>query len=119
MRRLKLLDRATQVCDRITFPGMIFEVGTSSRKVWMRVRCPEGRCTQTGKPMSWTGRKWLLSVHMTETELALTAFKALLTAYEHEARELFKVDGYAVLDSHYSINEMVAFARNASLDGRD
>jgi hypothetical protein len=69
--------------------------------------------------MPWNGRKWLLSPHMTETEIVLTAFKAVLTAYEHEAREQFKVDGFAVLDSHYSINDMVRFAREASLDGRN
>lgn len=119
MRRLKLLDRATAVCDRLSFPGYQFQVGTSSRKIWLRVHCPKGTCNVTGKPMPWNGRKWLLSPHMTETEIVLTAFKAVLTAYEHEARELFKVDGFAVLDSHYSINEMVAFARNASLDGRN
>lgn len=56
---------------------------------------------------------------MTETEIVLTAFKAVLTAYEHEAREQFKVDGYAILDSHYSVNDMVNFAKLAELDGRD
>ena len=117
-RRLKLLDRTNLVLDRIAFPGMQFECGLSSRKVWLRVRCVEGRCTQTGEPYSWTGRKWLLSTYMTETEIVLTAFKALLTAYEHEARELFKVDGFAILDSHYSVNDMVRFARQAELDGR-
>jgi hypothetical protein len=56
---------------------------------------------------------------MTETEIVLTAFKAVLTAYEHEARENFKVDGFAVLDSHYSVDDMVNFAKVATLDGRN
>jgi hypothetical protein len=117
-RRTKLIDRACNVAKRIQFPRMQFQVGTSSRKVWVRVHCPNGTCNVTGQPMAWNGRKWLLSPHMTETEIVLTFFKALLTAYEHEARELFKVDGVAVLDSHYSIDDMVRFAKTASLDGR-
>lgn len=118
MRRLKLLDRATQICDRLTFPDLAFQVGTSSRKVWLRVHCPNGTCNVTGVPMPWNGRKWLLSPYMTETEIVLTAFKAVLTAYEHEARENFKVDGFAILDSHYSVDDMVRFAKTAALDGR-
>lgn len=119
MRKKKLLDRARQTCARLSFPRLNFQVGTSSRKVWLRVHCPQGKCNVTGLPMSWSGRKWLLSPHMTETEIVMTAFKAVLTAYEHEAREKFLVDGYAVLDSHYSINDMVRFAQEANLDGRD
>jgi hypothetical protein len=118
MRKLKLMDRATAILDRVEFPSLEFDVGAKGTTVWLRVRCPQGRCTVSGKPFAWTGRKWILSRYMTDTEIVLTAFKALLTAYEHEARELFKVDGYAILDSHYSVDDMVNLARTAELDAR-
>lgn len=118
-RKLALVDRATAILERITFPGLQFAVGVSSRKVWLRVECHEGTCNVTGDPMRWNGRKWLLSPHMTDTEIVWTAFKAVLTAQEHETRELFKVDGVAVADSHVSIDQLVAFVKGAELDGRD
>src|SRR4051812_18073238 len=33
------------------------------------------------------GRKWMLSPHMTKSEVIQTAFKAIMTALEHETRE--------------------------------
>jgi hypothetical protein len=118
MRQLKLMDRVTAVLDRITFPGLEFDVGAKQSTIWLRVRCPDGVCTVTGKPFPWTGRKWIISRYMTDTEIVLTTFKAILTAYEHEAREQFKVDGHAILDSHYSVDDMVNLAQSATLDAR-
>lgn len=118
MAKRKFLDKAADVLARIDYPGYTFQLSDNPRKPWLRVHCDEGTCNVTGEPMSWNGRKWLLSVHMTETEIVWTAFKAVLTALEHEARELFTVDGVAVADSHLSINEMVSFARAAQSDGR-
>lgn len=60
-------------------------------------------CHDTGKPISWKGRKWYVSKHATGSELVLTAFKAFLTALEHEAREDFKFQGIRVLDPHVSV----------------
>jgi hypothetical protein len=38
----------------------------------------------------WRGRKWRVSKYSTEREVVGTAFAALLTALEHEARESFR-----------------------------
>jgi hypothetical protein len=38
-------------------------------------------------------RKWLLSAHMTKTEIVNTAWFAVKTAIEHEAREEFFYQG--------------------------
>lgn len=46
------------------------------------------------------GRKWLLSEHMTDGEVVQTAFKAIITAEEHECREAFKYRGQAVFGPH-------------------
>lgn len=51
-------------------------------------------------------RKWLLSVHMTKTELVETAWKAVRMAEEHEAREQFKYKGQAIFNSHISVDKL-------------
>jgi hypothetical protein len=74
---------------------------------FLRVYCDDGVCNITGEPKTWAGRKWLLSEYMTAGEIVQTAFKALMTAIEHEAREQFLYKGVAVLDPHYDIEKLV------------
>lgn len=44
---------------------------------------------------------------MTESELVLTAFKAALTAEEHECRERFQYRGRRVLNPHVSVRALM------------
>ena len=53
------------------------------------------------------GRKWLLSPHMTKSELVQTAFKAVLTAEEHEARENFFYQGKPVFGPHLDVEALL------------
>lgn len=55
----------------------------------------------------WTGRKWLLSPHMTRSEIVQTAFKAVMTAMEHEVRELFFYKSKAIFGPHYDVDALV------------
>jgi hypothetical protein len=66
-------------------------------------------------PTPWTGRRWLLSPKMTETELVYTAFKAILAAEEHEARECFLYEGVAVCGPHYSVRDIIDLCRTRRL----
>lgn len=52
----------------------------------------------------WTGRKWLLSEHMTKSEVVQTAFKAVMTAEEHETREKFLYKDKAIFGPHYDVD---------------
>ena len=52
------------------------------------------------------GRKWFLSPYMTESEVVGTAFKAVLTAEEHEAREKFKWRGRSVFGPHIDVESL-------------
>lgn len=65
-------------------------------------------CIVTGEMKVHKGRKWLLSVHMTETELFNTAFKAIQAAEEHEMRERFLIDDTAVFNPHVDLNDLAA-----------
>lgn len=58
-----------------------------------------------------TGRKWRLSQHMTDSEIVLTAWKAVLTAEEHEARERFRFQGARIFGPHISVYKLAEVAR--------
>lgn len=65
------------------------------------------RDVKTGH-MCWQhGRKWYLSLHMTESELVLTAFKAAVTCEEHECRENFTYCGKRILSPHISVRALL------------
>ncbi|WP_420381687.1 hypothetical protein [Novosphingobium sp.] len=109
------LSRLATLVERCEYPAFDFVTGMDgdqeAPQYWLRIECPGGFCTKTGEPMDWCGRKWRLSQHMTDGEVVFTVFKALITALEHEAREMFKFDGEAVADSHIDIHALVAFLK--------
>lgn len=58
------------------------------------------------------GRKWALSKYMTKSEVVQTAFKAITTAEEHEARENFKYRHKAIFHPHYDVDTLVTISDN-------
>jgi hypothetical protein len=97
------------ILNRIEYPGfdltVNFERGTGM--IYLQVACDEGTCNISGKPLSWTGRKWRLSPYMTDGEVVQTAFMAVMAANEHETREKFTYRGVSVFDPHYDIEKLV------------
>lgn len=117
-------ERLRSVVARIKYPGLRFEIVREDGKAWhgddpnwrptLRVACDNGVNNMTGATgYSWTGRKWPLSIHMTDGEVVQTAWLALLVALEHEAREQFTFMGVSVLDPHYDIHKLVALRRTS------
>lgn len=122
-------DHFLALAQRITYPGLTIEVVWETAHMtpsimgemagqevhcghYLRVSAPDGLCTSTGEPLPWKGRKWRLSRHMTDWEFVSTALKAILTSLEHEARELFRVDGVAVADSHLDLDRLISFRQS-------
>ena len=64
------------------------------------------------------GRKWYVSPYMTESEVVQTAFKAIQTAIEHEARETFKYRGHAIYGPHFSADKLVQLCQQNALETR-
>lgn len=56
-----------------------------------------------------TGRKWIISHHATRSELVQTAFKAVITAEEHEARETFTYKRQPIFGPHYSVDFLASY----------
>lgn len=114
------LQRVDRVLGATTLPfGWTLRAAYDGGAVVVQVRCAEGTDNVTGEQLEWTGRKWLLSRHMTAGEIAQTVLKAALTAAEHEIRELLLFDGQPVFDPHYDIGKLVELrARPDSLKER-
>ncbi len=102
---MKTVARFREVLARISYKSWHFHVGQKGDVVFLQVRAASF-CNVSGAPIHWAGRKWILSPNMSANEIVQTAFKAVLTAEEHEARELFLYLERAVFDPHFDLDEL-------------
>jgi hypothetical protein len=108
-----------QILDTVHYKDWRFAL-TYDGSIWLKIKCPNGICNVSGEAWAWSGRKWRLSEYMTKSELVQTAFKAVLTAEEHECRENFKYRGASIFDPHYDVDKLVDLRqRHDALDERD
>lgn len=116
-------ERLNTVLSRTTYPGFRFvvrgEYGRNDQGRYLQVECVEGKCTVTGEPLEWRGRKWPISSHMTDSEVVQTCFLAVMTAMEHEARESFRYRGVTIFAPHFNVEKLVGFASADVLDIRE
>lgn len=62
-------------------------------------------------------RKWLVPPTMSKSEIVSTAFKAALTAEEHECREAFRYKNKKVFGPHFDVDLLAEIAgKKANLD---
>lgn len=92
------------ILSHVTFGHWVFEYRSHNGFPEMRVREPEGHNNDDGSPLDWKGRWWPLSRHAVKDEVVLTAFKSVLTAVEHETRELFLYRGRRILGPHMNVD---------------
>jgi hypothetical protein len=97
----------------------IVEIREVFTPIWfIRIKAQEGTCNVTGEPLSWTGRKWYVSQHSTDSEVLQTILKAYLTALEHEAREMFLYRGQPIFDPHFDVEALHLLRVVGMLDTR-
>ncbi len=113
---MKTLDMALHIID-VKFPGYKFCVHRHDAHIYLQAEF-HSPCTNTGQLTLQKTRKWQLSEHMTESELIQTAFKCVLTALEHEAREQFTYKGRAVYGPHFDVNALIDLCDNNMLETR-
>lgn len=99
-------ERFREILSRVAYKGWDFHVGQDESRCYLQVRFPT-TCTYAGTPCVAHGRKWLLSPHMTVSEVVTTAMKAVLTAEEHEARERFRYRGRVIFGPHIDVEALV------------
>jgi hypothetical protein len=64
-----------------------------------------------GERQLYDGRKWHISHSATESEIVQTAFKAVVTWQEHEARDRFTYKGARPFSPHFDIEGLVELYR--------
>lgn len=86
---------------------------------YLQISDQKGTCNVTGEPLTWKGRKWRLSWHMTKSEVVQTALMATLAAVEHETREQFLYKGQPIFDPHYDVEDLHLLRAANMLDARN
>lgn len=107
--------------NECSYPGFGFHVGTEDGgdvPPYLQVVCADGVDNVTGQPSSWRGRKWRLSWYMTKSEVVQTAFFAVMTAIEHEARERFTYRGRAIFQPHWNVDVLANLMAITPVDAR-
>lgn len=98
--------RLRKIIERLEYKDWTFIIGKDGIGLWflqMRLSTPHAT---TDKTTEWSGRKWRMSMHMTQSEIVQTALKAILAAEEHEARERFLYKGRAIFGPHMSVERL-------------
>lgn len=103
-----------EIVSNCKFEDWLLEVKMDGDRPYLQVHVLNGKDSETGLPMEWTGRKWMLSPHMVPNEVVTTAFKAVMTAMEHEIRESFRYKGVAIYNPHLDPDALVDFVSNSA-----
>lgn len=117
---MKTSTEITSILRQCSFPGYTFVLLTlygnpSAFYLQARFKAPNAI---TGDVEDQATRKWLLSPHMTRSEIVQTALKCVLSSVEHEARETFKYRDHAIFGPHFSVDALVDLRRAEFLDVR-
>ena len=100
-----LIERASLVLADVKFGDYTFEVREGHGGVFLRASYLEPD-VYTGEVELQQTRKWLLSPHMTKSEIVQTAFKCCWTSFEHRCREGFLYKGRRVFGPHFDVDDL-------------
>lgn len=107
-----------RIVSLVKFDPWNITVRFDDKRPYLQVHDHNARCNVTGAFAPWSGRKWFLSLHITETEVVKTALKAVLSAQEHETLERFTYKGVTVFDPHISVVDLITIRETCPLDSR-
>ena len=107
------------ILSEVQFRDWTFHVGADQHgDAWLQVRFIDADSTDVHRTFLQQCRKWRLSPHMTKSEVVQTAFLAVLTAVEHEAREHFKYRGHAIFGPHFDVDDLASLCAATKFDER-
>ena len=105
--------------NEVKFKDWQFNITKNENYFYLQIKVV-GRDNTNGRFHTWKSRKWLLSQHMTKSEFIQTAFKAVMTAMEHEIREQFRYKGESIFGGHFNVDLLRELCQSDnSLDVRD
>lgn len=94
-----------------------YERAEGRDRPYLQIQCDD-KCTQTGDDYRWHGRKWFLSIYMTDSEVIQTCWLAAKTAMEHELREKFRWEGECIFRPHFNIRALHEISRDNRVETR-
>lgn len=99
---------AREILSRVAFKDWTFYLAEENDRLWIQVRYLEADVDRDPSTLEIQhGRKWFVSRHATPSELVQTAFKAVATSMEHQAREHFTYRGARVFGPHFDVEQLV------------
>ena len=102
-----LIARATSLLRDVRYTDHVFTVRAGHGGTFLQACYWEADSTNPGILEPQFTRKWLLSPHMTDSEIVFTAFKCCLTSAEHRCRENFHFRDQQIMSPHLSIYDLV------------
>ncbi len=99
------LERVHGVLRKLKFQDWKFVAAERGGMVYIKATWA-APCNVTGTPSQQVSRRWLIRPEASEMEIVQTAFKLVITALEHEAREQFAWHGRAVLGPHQNLDQL-------------
>src|SRR5579862_3935883 len=106
-----------EILECVTYPGYEFVVMQEFSWSWLQGRY-WAEDVDTGVMALQSTRKWVLSSHMTRSELVQTCLKLVLTSLEHRGREGFLYKGRRVFGPHFDVEQLWEIADGPCLDAR-
>jgi hypothetical protein len=111
-------ERLCAILDEVHFKQSRFLVEECGSGFLMQLCCPETD-VETGSEQEYLGRKWYIDRLASRSAVVHTAFLAVLTWQEHEARHWFTYRGEPVFGPHSDVDGLVSLARSSAPMNRD
>ena len=107
---LTLTDVKAVIAD-IRFKHYLFSVSSAEDDFYLQLHCDEIDI-HSGNPSIQQGRQWHISRSASPSQIVQTAFKAVITWVEHDAREHFLYKGEQVFGPHFDIDRLVDLCKS-------
>jgi hypothetical protein len=116
---MKSFEEITEIVDQISYKDWAFVVVEYMSCIYLQVQFDAPDNDAPTNLERQYGRKWMLSPHMTRSEIVQTALKAVLTAEEHETRERFFYKGCTPFAPHFDVDLLCSFQSIPEEDSLD
>lgn len=103
-------DSVKEILSCISYPGYQFNLNITAGRMYLQLSFL-AKCAVSGHEEIQKSRKWYISPHKTKSEICQTAFKAVITAVEHEIRENFHYQGVPVYGPHFNVDDLLELAQ--------
>lgn len=108
------LERLQKIIEKAEFKKLKFNCSESQNGFLIWVSGDENCAYSSGK-FYQEGRKWFIPSDAKRSFVIQTAFKAVATWQEHEAREHFKYKGARIYGPHFKVDELVNLCEQRAL----